>query len=151
MPVGHYQLFKFSCFRSSSQIVVSYYCHQLTSVRACHSPSHLVYWNGLWEQCLPIGLCPLVWMGTKALSTLVGMPVGHYQLFKFSLGSEAMLPDNRKVLLLTPTHSPSHLVYWNGFWVQCLPIGHCPLLWTGHKRDPAHGIIAQILIRISLS
>ena len=32
------------------------------------------------------------------------MPVGHYQLFKFSLTSESVLPDNRIVLLLPPTH-----------------------------------------------
>ena len=37
-------------------------------------------------------------MPTKALSTLAVMPVGHYQLFKFSLASEAVLPDNRIVL-----------------------------------------------------
>ena len=34
----------------------------------------------------------------KALSTLAGMPVGHYQLFKFSLASEPVLSDNRIVL-----------------------------------------------------
>ena len=32
------------------------------------------------------------------------MPVRHYQLFKFSLVSEAVLPDNRIILLLSPTH-----------------------------------------------
>ena len=32
------------------------------------------------------------------------MSVGHYQLFKFSLASEAVLADNRIVLLLSPTH-----------------------------------------------
>ena len=35
---------------------------------------------------------------------LAGMPVGHYQLFKLSLASEAVLPDNRIILLLSPTH-----------------------------------------------
>ena len=35
---------------------------------------------------------------SNALSTLAGMTVGHYQLFKFSLASEAVLPDNRIVL-----------------------------------------------------
>ena len=35
------------------------------------------------------------------------MPVRHYQLFKFSLASEAVLPDNHIVLLLSPT--PFHL------------------------------------------
>ena len=34
----------------------------------------------------------------QALSTLAGMPVRHYQLFKFSIASEAVLPDNRIVL-----------------------------------------------------
>ena len=37
------------------------------------------------------------------------MPVGHYQLFKFSLASEAVLPDNRIVLFLSPTHFRSCL------------------------------------------
>ena len=36
--------------------------------------------------------------GCKPHSTLAGMPIGHYQLFKFSLASEAVLPDNRIVL-----------------------------------------------------
>ena len=63
MPVRYYQLFKFS-LKQCYQIIVSfYYCHQLTSIRARYSPSHLVYWNGLWEQCLPVGHCPLVWTG----------------------------------------------------------------------------------------
>ena len=31
---------------------------------------------------------------SKTLSTLAGIPVGHYELFKFSLASEAVLPDN---------------------------------------------------------
>ena len=43
-------------------------------------------------------------MSSKALSTLAGMPVRHYQLFKFSLASEVVLPDNCIVLLLSPTH-----------------------------------------------
>ena len=37
-----------------------------------------------------------------ALSTLAGMPVGHYQLFRFSLAPEAVLPDNRIVLAPLP-------------------------------------------------
>ena len=41
---------------------------------------------------------------SKTLSTLAGMPVGHYQLFKFSFASEVVLPDNRIFLLLSPTH-----------------------------------------------
>ena len=34
----------------------------------------------------------------KAPSTVAGMPVGHYQLSKFSLTSEAVFPDNHIVL-----------------------------------------------------
>ena len=45
-----------SLLKQCYQVIISFYCcHQLSSVRACHSPSHLVYWNGLWEQCLPDG------------------------------------------------------------------------------------------------
>ena len=46
------------------------------------------------------------------MSTLAGMPVGHYQLFEFSLTSEAVLPDNFIVLAphfrscLPPTFPP---------------------------------------------
>ena len=36
------------------------------------------------------------------------MLVGHYQLFKFSLASEAVLPDNHIVLLLSPTQFRSY-------------------------------------------
>ena len=39
---------------------------------------------------------------SKALSTLAGMPIGRYQLFKFFLASEAVLPDNRIVLAPLP-------------------------------------------------
>ena len=44
----------------------------------------------------------------KTLSPLAGMPVGQYQLFTFPLASEAVLPDNRIVLLLSPTHFRSY-------------------------------------------
>ena len=45
----------------------------------------------------PSGITNSDHMKTKALSTLAGMPVRHYQLFRFSLASEAVLPDNRIV------------------------------------------------------
>ena len=58
-----------------------------------------------------------------ALSTLAGMTFGHYQLFKFSLASEAVLPDNR--IVLAPLPFPPCVLE------QCLPLGHCPIVWTG--------------------
>ena len=58
-------------------------------------------------------------VNSKALSARAGMPVGHYQLFRFSLAFEAVLPDN---LIVSAT--PSHFVHWNGLWEQCLSDGH---------------------------
>ena len=52
-----------SLLKQCYQIIASFWI--LTSVRACHSPSYLVYWNVLWEQCLPVEHCPLLWTGPK--------------------------------------------------------------------------------------
>ena len=58
---------------------------------------------------------------SQALSTLAGMPARHYQLFRFSPASEAVLPDNRIILLLSPTHFHSCLP---------LPFPFCVLEWV---------------------
>ena len=67
------------------------------------------------------------------------MPVGHYQLFKFSLTSEEVLPDNR-INLLSPTRfrlcpplplTPCVLKQVMG---TVFAFGHCPLVWTGLQK-----------------
>ena len=70
---------------------------------------HRNYYNTLisdmlLEVCKTFGTEGVKGITLKALSILACMPVGHYQLFKFSLASEAVLPDNRIILLLSPTH-----------------------------------------------
>ena len=73
---------------------------------------------------------------TKALSTRAGMPVGHYQLFRFSFASEAVLPDNRIVLAprfrsCLPLPFPPCVLEW----VMGTVFAHRArsIVWTGLK------------------
>ena len=58
----------------------------------------------------------------EAQPTLAGIHVEHYQLFKFSLASEAVLPDN-------------HIVPATPLPTFCIGTGYgnsvCPPVWTG--------------------
>ena len=64
------------------------------------------------------------------------MPIRHYQLFKFSLASEAVLPDNSYDYNIVTNSLPFVLplsflpMYWNGFWEQYLPSSVDRALWT---------------------
>ena len=73
---------------------------------------------------------------TKALSTRAGMPVGHYQLFTFSLASEAVLPDNR--IIMAPHFRscpplPFPLCVLERDMGTVFARRRCPIVWTGLK------------------
>ena len=59
---------------------------------------------------------------SKALSTLAGMPVRHYQLFIFYLASEALLPDNH--IVLAPHATPFPTLCIGMGYENSLPVGH---------------------------
>ena len=64
------------------------------------------------------------------------MPVGHYQLFKFSLASEAVLPDNR-IVLAPPFGSCPPLPFppcaLEGIMGTVFARRAHPIVWTGLK------------------
>ena len=57
------------------------------------------------------------------------MPVGHYQLFRFSLASEAVLPDNCIVSATPLPPCVLERVMGTVFAQRA-----CPLVWTGLKQ-----------------
>ena len=86
----------------------------------CHSPHGMTY-QFVWKAwsvmpCLHYWACP---SGTTSGLNFISLLKQCYQIIASSW------------LLTSVRHSPSHLVYWNGLWEQCLPVGHCPLVWTG--------------------
>ena len=101
-------------------------CHILLQLYVLSSFGH--QHESLYRSLLGKKQSSVVWMQPKALSTRAGMPVGHYQLFRFSLASEAVLPDNHIVPAL------------------CIGRGYGKCLPDGHARSCGQGFIGKKVV-----